>query len=54
MEIPVKKIMDGNKIEDAISKGAMKNPDCLNEFIDIKNQIRIYAVHSTILTHLVW
>ena len=38
MEIPVKKIMDGNKIEDAISKGAMKNPDCLNEFIDIKNQ----------------
>ena len=38
MEIPVKKIMDGNKIEDTISKGAMKNPDCLNEFIDIKNQ----------------
>ena len=38
MEIPVKKIMAGKKIEDTISKGAMKNPDCLNEFIDIKNQ----------------
>ena len=38
MEIPVKKIMAGKKIEDTISMGAMKNPDCLNEFIDIKNQ----------------
>ena len=38
MEIPIKKIMSGKKIKETISKGAMKNPDCLNEYIDIKNQ----------------
>ena len=38
MEIPIKKIMSGKEIKDTISEGAMKNPGCLNEYIDIKNQ----------------
>jgi acetoacetyl-CoA synthetase len=38
MEIPIKKIMSGKEIRETISKGAMKNPGCLNEYIDIKNQ----------------
>jgi len=38
MEIPIKKIMSGKEIRKTISKGAMKNPGCLNEYIDIKNQ----------------
>ena len=38
MEIPIKKIMSGKEIKDTISEGAMKNPGCLNEYIDIKKQ----------------
>ena len=38
MEIPIKKIVNGQKIDQAISKGAMKNPECLKEYIDIRNQ----------------
>ena len=38
MEIPIKKILSGFKIEEVISKGAMRNPKCLGEFIKIKNQ----------------
>ena len=38
MEIPIKKIMSGKEIRETISKGAMKNPGCLNEYIYIKNQ----------------
>lgn len=38
MEIPVKKILLGKKIDDVISKGAMKNPECINDFLNIKNQ----------------
>ena len=30
--------MTGKEIKDTISEGAMKNPGCLNEYIDIKNQ----------------
>jgi acetoacetyl-CoA synthetase len=38
MEIPIKKILLGQKVTDVISKGAMKNPECIDEFIGIKNQ----------------
>ena len=38
MEIPIKKILSGKSIEKSISKGAMKNPECINEFLAIKNQ----------------
>ena len=38
MEIPIKKILSGEKIEDVVSKGAMKNPECIDDFLVIKNQ----------------
>ena len=38
MEIPIKKILSGEKIENVISKGAMKNPECIEDFLVIKNQ----------------
>tara|TARA_B100001939_G_scaffold63696_1_gene52667 strand:- start:1133 stop:3055 length:1923 start_codon:yes stop_codon:yes gene_type:complete len=38
MEVPVKKILLGKKIDDVISKGAMRNPECINDFLNIKNQ----------------
>ena len=38
MEIPIKKILLGQKVTNVISKGAMKNPECIDEFIGIKNQ----------------
>ena len=38
MEIPVKKILSGEKIENVVSKGAMKNPECIEDFLFIKNQ----------------
>ena len=38
MKIQIKKIVNGQKIDQAISKGAMKNPECLKEYIDIRNQ----------------
>ena len=28
----------GEKIEDVVSKGAMKNPECIDDFLVIKNQ----------------
>ena len=38
MEIPIKKILSGEKIENVVSKGAMKNPECIEDFLVIKNQ----------------
>ena len=38
MEIPIKKILSGDKIENVVSKGAMKNPECIEDFLVIKNQ----------------
>ena len=38
MEIPIKKILSGEKIENVVSKGAMKNPECIENFWVIKNQ----------------
>ena len=38
MEIPIKKILSGEKIENVVSKGAMKNPECIEDFLNIKNQ----------------
>lgn len=38
MEIPIKKILSGEKIENVVSKGAMKNPECIEDFLIIKNQ----------------
>lgn len=38
MEIPIKKILLGENANDVISKGAMKNPDCINDYIKIRNQ----------------
>ena len=38
MEIPIKKILSGEKIENVVSKGAMKNPECIENFLVIKNQ----------------
>ena len=38
MEIPIKKILLGQNIKNVISKGAMKNPECIDEFIGIRNQ----------------
>ena len=38
MEIPVKKILLGKKVDDVISKGAMRNPECINDFLNIRNQ----------------
>ena len=38
MEIPIKKILSGEKIENVVSKGAMKNPECIKDFLIIKNQ----------------
>ena len=38
MEIPVKKILLGKKVNDVISKGAMRNPECINDFLNIRNQ----------------
>ena len=34
----MKKILLGKKIDDVISKGAMRNPECINDFLNIKNQ----------------
>ena len=33
MEIPIKKILSGEKIENVVSKGAMKNPECIDDFL---------------------
>ena len=38
MEIPIKKILLGQKVDDVISKGAMKNPECVEDFLKIRNQ----------------
>ena len=38
MEIPIKKILLGQKVEDVISKGAMKNPECIEDYLKIRNQ----------------
>ena len=38
MEIPIKKILSGEKIENVVSKGAMKTPECIEDFLNIKNQ----------------
>ena len=38
MEIPIKKILSGEKIENVVSKGAMKNPECIEDFLNIKNR----------------
>ena len=38
MEIPIKKILLGQKVDDVISKGAMKNPECIEDYLKIRNQ----------------
>tara|TARA_B100000900_G_scaffold146203_2_gene123875 strand:- start:291 stop:2210 length:1920 start_codon:yes stop_codon:yes gene_type:complete len=38
MEIPIKKILSGYNIENVISKGAMKNPECIDEYVSFRNQ----------------
>ena len=38
MEIPIKKILSGEKIDNVIAKGAMRNPECIKDFLVIKNQ----------------
>tara|TARA_Y100000991_G_scaffold209432_1_gene189568 strand:- start:66744 stop:68666 length:1923 start_codon:yes stop_codon:yes gene_type:complete len=38
MEIPIKKIFSGKKVKDVISRDTMKNPKCLDEIINIRNQ----------------
>ena len=39
MEIPVKKIFLGLPLEKVATSGAMRNPESLNAFVEIKNQM---------------
>ena len=38
MEIPLKKILLGQNVNDVISKGAMRNPECIDDYLVIRNQ----------------
>ncbi len=38
MEIPIKKILLGKNVDDVISKGAMKNPECIEDYLQVRNQ----------------
>ena len=38
MEIPIKKILLGQNVNDVISKGAMRNPECIDDYLVIRNQ----------------
>ena len=38
MEIPLKKILMGQNVNDVISKGAMRNPECIDDYLVIRNQ----------------
>ena len=39
MEIPIKKILLGQNIDDVVSKGAMRNPECIDDFLKLKVNI---------------
>ena len=39
MEIPVKKLFSGMKTEDIVAPGAMRNPESLNEFVEIHRKM---------------
>ena len=36
LEIPIKKILNGSNIEEAVNLGTVKNPDSLSEFIKFR------------------
>jgi len=38
MEIPIKKILLGKNVDDVVSKGAMKNPECIEDYLQVRNQ----------------
>ena len=38
MEIPIKKILLGQNVDDVISKGAMRNPECIDDYLVIRNR----------------
>lgn len=38
MEIPLKKILLGQNVNDVISKGTMRNPECIDDYLVIRNQ----------------
>ncbi len=38
MEIPLKKILLGQNVNHVISKGAMRNPECIDDYLVIRNQ----------------
>lgn len=39
LEIPIKKIFSGYALEKAVSKDVMRNPECLEEYVDIRNKL---------------
>ncbi|MBB6445348.1 acetoacetate--CoA ligase [Bacillus benzoevorans] len=41
LEVPVKKLLMGVPLEKAVNDGSMKNPKCLDFFIELKNQLSI-------------
>jgi len=38
MESPLKKILLGQNVNDVISKGSMRNPECIDDYLMIRNQ----------------
>lgn len=41
LEIPIKKIFMGKSIEQSISKDIMRNPDCLQEYLNIRKKVDV-------------
>lgn len=41
LEIPVKKIFEGRSIEKSVSLEVMKNPDCLQEYVGIRDKLNL-------------